>query len=259
MRTIKPFVYLVLGIILVNSINIFLSYLFAKNLIGGWISFPTAILCVFALLFLLYKKPLLTGSEFFVTLYGTIVIIGVLYVITLLMIQRNHFFKLTLKEVPFEQITLSDSEYDYAKIYYDSVLYQHTISNIRYNLDDNKNYEGEFLVPLKTKENLSVLPWIYIVENYGWKRQSDVEKNFKEELKYSDYDYFKISKPNLPWVSFEEAEIKSKGMSYNGAVILEKVDPTHDISRYTFWMYFTVGLVNVLYLAVLVIGYRKMI
>ena len=205
---------------------------------------------------MLHDKLMLGLKEKYGNYFGVLVVIGIFYTMILNGLYKNYYYKADLKEVSLENIVYAGDEHQYVRLHYDSVLYDHTVSDVDY---DEKNYTGEFWVPLKISEKnapTQTLVWFYREDIVGNRYERELRKDFKEVLGTRGDAAFVLYDPVIPASELSEVRSVTSELGFKDLVILEKVDLDFNDEESKFWIdlfsiVFNIGFLMVITLAII--------
>ncbi|GAB4138388.1 MAG: hypothetical protein Fur0041_13360 [Bacteroidia bacterium] len=194
---------------------------------SGWLTYPSLFILVLTELTFFSFIPREQRTDETGKIAGVLIVLGILCVVAIhwfdrTIAQQERYNKVSLREI------LNADENAFVQVQYDSVKFSAMIGDVRYNLDDNKNYEGEFLLPLLVKEDTTLLIWVYEMQHFGWKRKSDLLRDLRTDFPDDSVLTLSPAHPAFPWIDFSEAGPASQSLGYQQHVILKRTETGYD-------------------------------
>lgn len=206
----------------------------------GWgVLSSSLVFFVFSLFTLLFLKltppssfPKEEHSQFLGVFLGMLCASGVIVFLFLFVIEKNIQFHSKLKPVSWEEFQTSTDSNHYTSISLSDLSFDQMVKEIKYNRNDDKTYEGEFLVLVPSLSNSSISVWI-LENHYGTKRESELISRLKDRLSEKKLGYFRQAETSdYHFLRNEDANIKASSLGLGKPLVVVSIDPGFDFS---FW------------------------
>lgn len=224
----KSFFYYIFAFLL-NGLSVFIIFYFfsswlSNHQISPWLSYPLLLITPLLTLMFLKIVPQHHRHEWQGIAFGISATIAILGSIPYHWADRCLAQQKRLQEVSLEEFMMHPQDRNYAFFPCDTFMFDQMIGHVRYNVDDDKKYHGEFLVPFVLKQYPHCVFWVYEQDHFGQKRENDLIRFLKKTLGKDTVISFVIgNQPAFSWVSFKETESRSAELGFTESMVLQRM------------------------------------